>query len=144
MARIVEDEAGLEAIVKSLKTVAVVGAKDASEPDAAAFAIPRKVQSHGIEVTPVNPKLTEALGVKAIPSLAALSRAVDVVNVFRRSEAIPGIADEVLALPPEKRPRVVWLQTGIRHDDAAKKLVDAGIDVVQDACLGVFVGRYRD
>lgn len=144
MARVVEDEAGLEAIVRAVRTVAVVGAKDESEPDAAAFAIPRKVQSHGIRVIPVNPKLTKALGETALRSLADLPAGVDMVNVFRRSEAIPGVADEVLALPPEKRPKVVWLQTGIRHDESAKKLVAAGIDVVQDACLGVLVGRYRD
>ena len=144
MARVIEDEADLAAIVRALRSVAVVGAKDESDPDAAAFAIPRKVQSHGIRIVPVNPKLTTALGEPAIASLAALPSAVDVVNVFRRSEAIPSVADEVLALPPEKRPKVVWLQTGIRHDESAKKLVAAGIDVVQDACLGVLVGRYRD
>lgn len=143
MAKIVESEEELEAIVMSLKTVAVVGAKDESEPESAAFGIPRKVQSHGIKITPVNPKLREALGEKALRSLADLPHAVDMVNVFRRSEAIPGIADEVLALPADKRPKVFWMQTGIRHDEAAKKLVAAGIDVVQDACLGVLVGRYR-
>jgi predicted CoA-binding protein len=64
------------------------------------------------------------------------------VNVFRRSDVIPGVADEVLALPLALRPQVFWMQTGIRHEVAAQKLAAAGITVVQDACLGVYAVRY--
>jgi predicted CoA-binding protein len=62
--------------------------------------------------------------------------------VFRRPAAIPDHVDEILALPAERRPKVVWLQSGIRHDEATARLLEVGIDVVQDACLGVFVSRY--
>jgi predicted CoA-binding protein len=67
----------------------------------------------------------------------------DIVNVFRRPDAIGEVADEVLALPPERRPAVFWLQTGIRNDEAAARVAAAGIKVVQDRCLGVYSRRYR-
>jgi predicted CoA-binding protein len=83
------------------------------------------------------------LGEAAYPNLAAVPARVDVVDVFRRSDAIPGIADEVLALPEDRRPRVFWMQTGITNDAAAARLAAAGIKVVQDRCLGVYSRRYR-
>ena len=69
---------------------------------------------------------------------------MDIVNVFRRSEVIEALADEILALPADQRPKTVWMQSGIRNDPAAKKLAQAGIQVVMDACLGVYVSRYRE
>jgi hypothetical protein len=139
----VVDEDELAAIVRGARTVAVVGMKDDSDPEAAAYRIPRTIQRHGLRVFPVNPKLTSALGESAHPSLAALPERVDIVDVFRRSDAIGAVADEVLALPPERRPGVVWLQSGIRNDEAAARLVAAGIAVVQDRCLGEYSKRYR-
>jgi hypothetical protein len=73
-----------------------------------------------LRVIGVNPRVAEALGKPTLRSLAELPAGVDVVDVFRRSDAIPEIADELLALAPEKRPAVVWLQSGIRHDDAPR------------------------
>ena len=145
--RIVTDEAELAAIVKSMKTVAVVGMKGADQGDESAYEIPALVQSLGPRVIPVNPKLvdrepTETLGERAYPDLASVPEPFDLVDVFRRSDAIPGVADAILALPTERRPKVVWLQSGIRHDEAARRLADAGIDVVQDRCLGVYASRY--
>jgi predicted CoA-binding protein len=96
---------------------------------------------HGIEVIPVNPLIAQALGKTAYARLADVREEYDLINVFRRSERIPALADEILALP--RKPDVVWLQTGIRHDAAALKLAEAGIRVVQDACLGVIVARVR-
>ena len=96
-----------------------------------------------MRVIGVNPRVASALGEPTLRSLAELPAGVDVVDVFRRSDAIPEIADELLALPLEKRPAVVWLQTGIRHDDAAAKLVAGGYRVVQDRCLGVYTRRAR-
>jgi predicted CoA-binding protein len=139
----IESEAELEAIVRNAAVVAVVGMRDASTPEAPAHEIPKLVQSLGVRVIPVNPKLTEALGEKAYPNLAALPVRPDIVNVFRRSEAIGELADEVLALSADKRPAVFWLQTGIRNDEAAARLSAAGIKVVQDRCLGVYSRRYR-
>ena len=140
--RIVTAEDELAEIVRSMKTVAVVGMKGEDQGDEPAHEIPQRVQSLGYRVIPVNPKLASALGETAYPSLAAVPERFDLVDVFRRPDAIPAVADEILALPADRRPAVVWLQSGIRHDDAAERLAAAGIDVVQDRCLGVYAGRY--
>jgi len=66
----------------------------------------------------------------------------DLVDVFRRSSNVPRHVDGILELPPERRPKVVWLQSGIRHDEATERLLEAGIDVVSDRCLGVYSSRY--
>jgi predicted CoA-binding protein len=133
----------MAAIVRAARTVAVVGMKDDREPNAAAYRIPRILQAHGLRVLPVNPKLTRALGEDAYPNLAALPLRVDIVDVFRRSEAVGAIADELLALPAEKRPPVFWMQLGIRNEEAAARLTAAGIRVVQNHCLGVYSEQYR-
>lgn len=140
---IITSEAELEAIVRGAKTVAVLGMKGDTEADAPAHEIPKAVQSRGVRVIPVNPKLHTALGEKAFPSLAAIGERVDIVDVFRKSDAMPQIAQEVLALPPAQRPGVFWMQTGIKHDEAAEQLAAAGIKVVQDSCLGVYTSRFR-
>jgi predicted CoA-binding protein len=142
--RLIEREDELAEVVREMRSVAVVGMKGDDQRLEPAFEIPQRVQSLGVRVIPVNPKLAgrEVLGETAYPDLASVPEPFDTVEVFRRSEAIPGVADEVLALPAERRPRVVWLQTGIRHDESARRLAAAGIDVVQDACLGVLAGRY--
>jgi uncharacterized protein len=66
-----------------------------------------------------------------------------VVDVFRRPELVAGLADEVLVLPPSRRPQVFWMQTGISHDSAAEALAEAGLKVVMDRCLGVYAARVR-
>jgi predicted CoA-binding protein len=141
--RKIEDEEELGRIVRGLATVAVVGMKGEEQSDQPAFEIPKMLQQRGIRVIPVNPKLDRALGEKAYPDLAQVPERFDTVDVFRRIEAIPALADEILALPPERRPKVVWMQTGIRHEAAADRLTAAGLDVVQDHCLGVYASRYR-
>ncbi len=141
--RLLATEAELEAVIRSMHTVAVVGAKGDRDPDAPAYSIPRMLQASGRTVTPINPTIPETLGVKTLASVAELPAAVDVLDVFRRPDALPALADALLALPAARRPRVVWFQTGIRHDEVAGRLVAAGMDVVQDRCLGVYANRYR-
>ena len=140
---LVESEAELAEIVRSMRTVAVVGIKDSSRPDSPAHTIPAMLAEMGREVTGINPTLAEALGRPTLPDVGALPAAVDVLDVFRRSDAIPELADQLLALPAGRRPRTVWLQSGIRHDGAAERLAAAGMRVVQDRCLGVYAKRYR-
>jgi predicted CoA-binding protein len=142
-ATIVEDEAQLIAIAHDLQTVAVVGIKDGRDPDAAGFTVPEMMKSMGIRIVGVNPTLATALGEPTLRSVAELPAGVDVLDVFRRADAIPALTDEILALPPERRPPVVWLQSGIRDDASARRLVHAGVRVVQDHCLGVYVRRAR-
>jgi hypothetical protein len=140
---VVESEDVLAAIVRAARVVAVVGMKDGSDPGAPAYTIPDKLQSLGIRVIPVNPKLLEALGERAYPTLADVPDRFDVVDVFRRPEAVGRVADAILALPAERRPAVVWMQTGIRNEEAAARLAAAGVQVVMDRCLGVYAARYR-
>ena len=140
---ILETDAEIAEVARNCRVVAVVGMKDESRPWEPAFAIPRMLVDRGIEVIPVNPTIASALGRPAFATLADVPDRFDLVNVFRRSDRIPAVVDEILALPEERRPEIVWLQTGIRNDAAAKRLADAGIGVVQDACLGVIVARVR-
>lgn len=140
---LVTDDGAVSAIARDMRTVAVLGIKDGTDPDAPAFTIPSVLVEEGVHVIGVNPMVKEALGQPTLASLAELPAGIDVLDVFRRSDAIPGIADQLLALPAERRPAVVWLQTGIRHDEAAARLVAAGYRVVQDRCLGVYARRAR-
>jgi uncharacterized protein len=140
---IVDSEKELAEIVRSMRTVAVVGMKDEQRADEPAYAIPRMLQERGCTVIPVNPTIAQALGTPALRSVTELTRRVDVLDVFRRADAIPALAEEILSMPAELRPGVVWLQTGIRHDEAATRLADAGLTVVQDRCLGVYAARHR-
>ncbi len=140
---VIETEAQVAEIVRAMRTVAVVGIKGADRADEPAYTIPAMLAEQGRDVIGINPTLTEALGRPTLASVAELTQAVDVLDVFRRSDAIPALAEQVLALPADRRPRTVWLQTGIRHDEAAEKLAQSGIQVVQDRCLGVYAMRYR-
>ena len=140
---VVESEETLSEIVRSIRTVAVIGIKSGSDPDAPAFAIPSMLRSRGIRIHGVNPKVREFHGEPVVPDIASVPERVDLVEIFRRSENVPAHADEILALPPEKRPSIVWMQTGIRNDGAARRLTEAGIDVVMNRCLGVYAARYR-
>ena len=130
---LVDDDAGLTRILREARTVAVLGAK--ARPGEPAYYVPAYLAREGYHVVPVNPTLagTTILGEPVVPTLAELAAPVDVVEIFRRPEYLPGHADEILALP--WRPAVVWFQLGIRNDTAAARLAQAGIRVVQDRCM---------
>ena len=132
-AHLVDDDAGLTRILREARTVAVLGAKAA--PREPAYYVPAYLQERGYRIIPVNPTLAgeKILGETTLAMLADLPEPVDVIDVFRRPEFLPGHAREILALP--WRPRAVWFQLGIRHDGAAAELARAGIDVVQDRCM---------
>jgi hypothetical protein len=106
-----------------------------AEPREPAHYVPAYLQAHGYRVLPVNPIFAgqTILGAPVVGALADLPEPVDVIDVFRRPEYLPGHAREILALP--WRPRAVWFQLGIRHDGAAAELARAGIDVVQNRCM---------
>jgi predicted CoA-binding protein len=117
--------------------------KDGADPDAPAHRIPVMLAERGIRVIPVNPKYASIGGRQCHPTLADVPEPFDAVDIFRAPANIPRHVDQILALPPERRPGLVWMQTGIRHDEAASRLDAAGIRVVQDRCLGVYASRYR-
>lgn len=136
-----DEERFAASVVCTAKVVAVVGMKD--DPVAPAFTVPEAMAGRGIRILPVNPKLGTVLGVRAVAALADLPERPDVVQVFRRSDAIPDVGREVLALPAALRPAVVWLQSGITHDETARSLRAAGIAVIQDRCFAVDMAKHR-
>lgn len=136
-------EEELQQIVLRMKSVAVIGMKGQKDSHLPAYLIPQAVQTYGLRVIPVNPMIRSSLGEKAYPSIAKVDEPFDTINIFRRSEFIEPIADEILGLPKEKYPQTVWMQSGIQNQAAVSKLTKTGIDVVQDRCLAVYVARYR-
>ncbi len=122
-------------IVREARTVAVLGAHH--DPSKPAFYVPDYLHGAGVKVLPVNATLTgRALwGAPVAATLAELREPVDIVDVFRRPEALAGHVDDILAMKP--LPKVVWFQSGIRNDEVARRLEAAGITVVQSRCLMV-------
>ena len=111
------------------KTIAVVGISD--DPTRPSNFVARFLKEHGYKIIPVNPKLTEWEGEKCYPDLLSIPVKVDIVDIFRRSEAIPPIVDEAIAI----KAKVVWMQEGIINEEAAAKAQKAGIEVVMDKCM---------
>jgi predicted CoA-binding protein len=117
-------------ILSNMKRVAVVGLS--AKADRASHGIAKFLVGQGFDVVGVNPSLKEdVLGIKVYPSLADVPEPVDVVDVFRRSDTVPPVVDEAIAM---KAP-VVWLQEGVVHEEAAATARAAGLDVIQDRCL---------
>jgi predicted CoA-binding protein len=119
----------LREILSGASTIAVVGAS--SNPGRASYGIMQRLQRSGYKVVPVNPRETEILGERAYPGLADIPVHVDIVNVFRRSEDTPPVADEAVAIGA----RVFWLQSGISSEEAAARAKAGGLTVVMDLCI---------
>ncbi|MGX5846156.1 CoA-binding protein [Mesorhizobium sp. PL10] len=123
-------EAYLQDILKSVKTIAMVGAS----PDKTKFSygVLRVLHETGYDMIPVNPSsgLDEIRGLKVYPSLAAIDRPVDMVEVFRRSEDLLEVAQEAIAI----NAKVLWAQIGVRDDTAARLAEEAGLKVVMNRC----------
>jgi predicted CoA-binding protein len=122
-----EDEA--RAILTQYRTVAVVGLSDRPERDS--HRVAAYLQRHGYRIIPVNPALTAVLGEKAYASLRDVPEKVEVVDVFRKPEAVPAIVDDAIAIGA----RALWLQDGVIHEAAAEKARAAGLLVVMDRCM---------
>ena len=141
---LLEDEVRIGELIRTSKRVAVLGVKTEKQANQAAYYVPAYLKSAGAEVVPVPvyyPDVQEIMGAKVFRRLADVPGPVDIVDVFRRPSDIPPHVQDILAL----RPRAVWFQLGIRNDEAALALAEAGILVVQDRCLMVdwkrFAGR---
>lgn len=138
--QLVEDDAGAWRILRESKRIAVLGIKPESHAVQPAFYVPAFLQRAGWTIVPVPvyyPEVTEILGEAVYRRLEDVPGPVDLVVVFRRPQAIPPHVPDMIA----KRPRAVWFQLGIRNDEAARALAQAGIDVVQDRCTMVEVRR---
>src|SRR3954449_5728169 len=127
----------LKQLLTDAATIAVVGAS--SNPDKASHGIMRKLQHAGYRVIPVNPTETEILGERSYPSLVDVPERIDIVDVFRRAEDTPAIADEAVTIGA----KVLWLQTGIASEDAAERATKGGLTVVMDACIGATYSLLR-
>jgi predicted CoA-binding protein len=127
----IESDEKLRELLERTRTIAVVGIKDGCEEDA--YRVPAYPQRNGYRIVPVNPKLERVLGERAVASLRDSSEPVDLVDLFRAPEHVPAHVDEILALSP--RPCAVWMQLGISHPEAARRLEAAGIAVVENRCI---------
>ncbi len=120
----------LKQILTDATTIAMVGAS--SNPEKASYGIMQKLQKAGYRVIPVNPRETEILGERSYPSLVDVPERIDIVDVFRRAEDAPGIADEAATIGA----KVLWLQSGIRSEEAAERAAKGGMVAVMDTCIG--------
>ena len=133
--RLLESDADIARLLRDIKTIAVLGIKPAHTGQPAYF-VPAYAQKAGYEVIPVPvyyPEATEILDRPVFRKLADIPGPVDMVNVFRRPGDIPPHVDDILA----KKPKAVWMQSGISHPQVAERLAREGIAVVQDRCLMV-------
>ena len=133
---IIDDDEGIRDLLKNTKTIAVLGIKTAEQAYQPAFYVPQYMANAGFEIVPVPvyyPDATEILGRKVYRKLADIPGEIDLVNIFRRSVDVPPHVEDILA----KKPKAVWMQSGIRHAETAEILARAGIKVVQDLCLMV-------
>lgn len=131
--RLVDDDEGLRRILLQAHRVAVIGIKPESRADEAAHYVPAYLHRAGYEIVPVNPTGAHVLGRPAAATLDDVEGPVDIVEVFRAGHRVGQHLDEIL----RKRPAVVWMQLGIRNDEVAQALAQAGITVVQDRCMMV-------
>ena len=120
-------------ILENCQTIAVVGLSP--NPERASFRIAKYMQEQGYRIIPIHPAAAEVLGEKAYASLTAAAQvaSIDLVNCFRRSEDIPPIAKEAVAIGA----KALWLQLGIENDEACAHAASHGLDTVQDLCLKV-------
>ncbi|WNG19554.1 CoA-binding protein [Cystobacter fuscus] len=138
---LIEDEEGIRALVRGARRVAVLGIKTEQHSGQPAFYVPEYLAQAGVDVVPVPvyyPEVTHILERPVFRRLVDIPGDLDLVDVFRRPQDIDQHVDDILA----KKPKAVWFQSGIRNDAAARRLAEAGIQVVQDRCLMVDHRRY--
>lgn len=133
-ANLVTEPERITRIVRECRRIAVLGIKTEAQAHEPAFYVPEYMVQQGYDIVPVPvyyPEVTTILGRPVYRRVQDVPGPLDMVNVFRRPEHIPPHLPDILAA----KPRVVWLQLGITHDEAAEELARAGIEVVQDRCL---------
>jgi hypothetical protein len=116
-------------ILEQAHVVAIIGLKD--DPQSPGYEVARYLQQHGYRIVPVNPNANSILDQQAYPDLASIPFAVDVVDIFRRPEAVEPHVEEAI----NKGAGVVWMQLGIRNEEAARRALQAGLQVVMDHCM---------
>ena len=133
---ILHDDALIKDLLEQSSTIAVLGIKPESHANQPAFYVPKYLVEAGYEVIPVPvyyPEVTEIFGKPVFRKLTEIGKEIDIVNIFRRSKDVMMHVREIIAA----KPKAVWMQLGIYNDDAAERLAQAGIKVVQDLCIMV-------
>lgn len=140
MARIIDDAEGRMEILRRYRHIDMVGLS--ANPSRPSHFAAIYMLSEGYEVTPINPREQEVLGRRSWPSLTAMSeglgRPPEIVDVFRKPAEVPALVEEAIALGA----RVIWMQLGITHPEAAHRAVEAGLDVVMDRCVKIEHARF--
>lgn len=124
-------------ILATSKTIAVVGLSN--NPERPSHEVASYLKDEGYRIIPVNPRISETLGLKAYPSLRDVPEPVDVVQIFRRPEHVPPIVDDAIAIGA----KVVWMQLGIVHEEAAARARAAGLRVVMNTCMATMHDALR-
>jgi uncharacterized protein len=122
-------------ILETGKTVAVVGLSD--KPDRESYKVAQYLQEHGYRIIPVNPTVDQVLGEKSYASVAAIPEQVDIVDVFRKPDAVAPVAQEAIDAGAE----TLWMQLGVVNQEAADMAEAAGLQVVMDRCMKIEHGR---
>lgn len=125
-----QDRDAAEVLRKS-RTVAVVGISDKEDRDS--HKVAKYLKEKGYRIIPVNPKLSRVLGETCYPDLASVPEHIDVVDIFRNVEAIPGIVEEAIQVGAD----AVWMQLGLHHEEAAGRARERGISVVMNKCMKI-------
>lgn len=125
---LITTDTDLKRLFETVRTIAVVGCSP--RPERAGHYVARYLQELGYRIIPVNPGQTEILGEKCYASLRDIPEPVDMVDCFRRSEDIPPVVEDAIAIGA----KFVWMQLGIINEEAAQRAMDAGIEVVMDRC----------
>jgi predicted CoA-binding protein len=135
-ANLIEDSEGIRQILRDARRIAVLGIKTEAAAGQPAYYVPQYLQRAGYEIVPVPvyyPDATEIMGAKVYRTLAEIPGEIDLVNVFRRPQDLPPHVDDII----QAAPKAVWMQSGIRNAEVARRLAEAGIRVVQDRCAMV-------
>ncbi len=129
------DSEQIRAILQKAKNIAVIGLSDT--PERTSYAISHTMQQRGYRIFPVNPNIKEALGEPAVARVTAITEPIDIINIFRQSDALP----EVIADCLQTDAPVIWGQQGVYHEDAANQAISAGKTVIMDRCIAVMHSR---
>ena len=138
--RLLQTDDELRDLLARVRRIAVLGIKTEAQRGQPAIEVPRVMERAGYEIVPVPvyyPEVTEILRQPVYRKVADVPGHIDLVNVFRRPQDLMPHLDDIVAAKPD----AVWLQLGIAHDEFARQLVEAGIDVVQDRCIKVEYAR---
>lgn len=119
----------IKKLLKEAKTIAVVGLSE--KPDRPSYGVAAYLQGQGYRIIPVNPAAAEILGEKSYACLKDIPEPIDIVDVFRKSDAVPEIAAEAVAV----KAKALWLQEGVVHNEAAERARAAGLTVIQNKCI---------